>query len=85
MLNYCAITPPKPSNALAPSSYNTTINSVTYFTCDLGYESTANPTPAYDTCVGYNFSVGQWFLFNNCTRMPTLHFDSGSNASLCTT
>ena len=70
MPNYCSDSPPQPSNAFAPSSYNRTIDSVTYFTCQLGFRSTLDPTPAYDTCVGYDFSAGQWVLSNNCTRMP---------------
>ena len=56
---YCnSATVPTLANANAPTP-NQTVNSVTYFTCNPGYQS-SGAIPPYFSCTAYNTTSGNW-------------------------
>lgn len=63
--NYCnaALAPGYLTNGVAPSTFNTTINSTSYYTCNFGYSGSPSVS-----CLEFNQSFGVWSnLIGNCT------------------
>lgn len=61
ILDYCATSPAPPTILNAPiPTPNQTVNSITYFTCNNGYQSNGGSSQPFFTCNPYTATAGSW-------------------------
>ena len=63
--SYCEVPPAMPavSNAIV-GTVSATLNSITTFTCNMGYTSDGGSSPPYFACLAYSVTQGTWSTAN---------------------